>query len=357
MKKFMLLAMMSAFMYACSDNEDPAPAGNDAKGNVTFEVSTVNEMKDGVNTRSPLYSQEATQHVTRVVVYAFVNNNTDYVYSKTFTISPWSDGTTFQRYSVAANDNLDPGDYKFLAVGRDATDAFTILPPTNTDTFDNMVATITNSGDESEIFAGWSGATVSSGKGARVSIAMTRKVAGVLGYFKNVPKDINGNTVTYLRLSVTDSNQAVNLTTGTAITSATAPYNIINLDVSGQNEVGGVYVGNDLSAQGVVKVDNSQLSGSFFIPVSNVSMTLGLYDTSGNALKEWTVKDTDGNTTFNILANHFYSLGTKAQAGNTNGGTGSDPSDDDNPVDLLTDQAIIISISPAWEMIHNLVIQ
>ena len=30
---------------------------------------------------------------------------------------------------------------------------------------------------------------------------------------------------------------------------------------------------------------------------------------------------------------------------------------DDAPVDLLTDQNIVITISPAWELIHNLVIQ
>ena len=92
------------------------------------------------------------------------------------------------------------------------------------------------------------------------------------------------------------------------------------------------------------------------MPVSNVTLTLGLYAADGTAIKTCTVKDTLGNSTFNILANNFYSLGTKVQAGNVNGGT-SDPGDDDNPIDLLTDQNIIISISPAWELIHNLIIQ
>jgi hypothetical protein len=121
---------------------------------------------------------------------------------------------------------------------------------------------------------------------------------------------------------------------------------------------GGLYVGNDLSGQGVVKVSNSQLSGAFFMPVSGITLTLGLYDTNGDPIKTWSVKDSsNGNADiFNITANHFYSLGTKKQAGNTTGGT-SDPGDADDPIDLLTDQDIVITISPDWSAIHNLIIQ
>ena len=83
------------------------------------------------------------------------------------------------------------------------------------------------------------------------------------------------------------------------------------MDLSGQAVSNGVYVGNDLSGQGVVKVPNSQLGGSFYIPVSGVSMTLGLYDASGVAIKEWTVSDTNssGATQFNLMANHFLFIG------------------------------------------------
>lgn len=131
------------------------------------------------------------------------------------------------------------------------------------------------------------------------------------------------------------------------------------MDLSGQAVSNGVYVGNDLSGQGVVKVPNSQLGGSFYMPVSGVSMTLGLYDASGTAIKEWTVSDTNssGATQFNLMANHFYALGVKGATGSVDGGTPGNPGDDDAPVDLLTDQNIVITISPAWELIHNLVIQ
>lgn len=93
------------------------------------------------------------------------------------------------------------------------------------------------------------------------------------------------------------------------------------------------------------------------VPASAVSMTLGLYMADGSVVKEWTVKDSSGNlATFDLQPNHFYSLGLKAKS-NTTTGTSPDPGDDDAPVDLLTDQNIVLTITPAWELIHDLIIQ
>lgn len=359
MKKLWFLAMASAFFFACSDSNDPAPAVDNEipEGSVVFDISAVNKLSDGIGSRGNVYSQDATQHVTRVVVHAFKESGSDFVYSKTYTIAGWSDGTTLKRYVVGDNEKLPAGNYKFLAIGRDASDNFTVSDPAVVNSYSAMLASITNSGDETEIFAGSTTAPVLD-KGSRVSIEMTRKVAGVLGYFKNVPQNINGTVVKYLRLTATNSNQQVNLTNGVGINSAVAAYKIIDMDLSGQTVSNGVYTGNDLSSQGVVKVTNSQLSGSYFMPVSGINLTLGLYDASNNPLQTWVVTDaSNGNTnTFNIMANHFYSLGMKAKAGNVDGGT-PDPGDDDDPIDLLTDQNIVVTISPAWELIHNLVIQ
>lgn len=342
---------------ACSDEENLNVPSVPCDGTVTFEISAVNEPS---TSRAPLYSQEATQHVTRVNIYAFLFNpsTSSYMYQKTYQLTDWSDGTTFKRFAVPDNDKLPAGNYKFLAVGRDATDQWNVTNPTSATSYGDMLASVTSTGQETEIFSGSADATITS-QGARVSIEMTRKVAGILGYFKNVPQQLNGQVVQYLRLSVSNSNQKLNLTTGTGINTTPSSYNVMNIDLSGQRVENGVYVGNDLSAQGVVKVANSQLDGMFYIPVGGVTMTLGLYSASGTAIKEWVVKDSaNGNaTTFDILANHFYSLGTKGVAGSTNGGTPGDSGDDDNPIDLLTDQNIVITISPAWSLIHNLVIQ
>lgn len=357
MKKLLFLAMASALMFACSESDDSLPVDNGLqKGQVVFDISAVNDLNHGT-TRGNIYSQEATQHVTNVMVYAFMNNGSDYVYTRSYTISGWSDGTTFMSYEVADADKLAEGNYMFLAVGRDAADLYTVTSPVAGTSYSSMMASIMNSGDETEIFAGSVQAQIAS-QGSRISIPMTRKVAGVLGYFKNVPQMLNNVAVKYLRLTASNANQQVNLTNGVGINTNITPYNIINMDLSAQSVSNGVYTGNDLSAQGVVKVPNSQLSGSYLIPVSGANLTLSLCDANGNILQSWSVVDAtnSNNTVFNITANHFYSLGMKKQAGNVTGGT-SNPNDADNPIDLLLDQNIVVTINPAWDMIHDLVIQ
>lgn len=358
MKKLMFFALASMFLFACSGDDEKSPGEDNGNAQITFELTASGKQDNGDFTRAPVYSQEATNHVTRVSVYAFMNNGTDYMYVKTFDITGWTDGTTFKRYVVADQDKVPAGDYKFLAVGRDATDMYTVTMPDATTTFSAMSASVTAAGNETEIFAGSSQTQVMD-QGSRVSIEMKRKVAGILGYFKNVPQSLNGMDVRYLKLTVSNTNLQVNLSTGAGLTPSPLPgsYDIMNIDLMGQPIMNGVYTGNDLSGQGVVKVANSQLGGTYLIPVSGVTLTLGLYDASNVAIKTWTVKDSAGGASiFNIASNQFYSLGTKVQTGSTTGGT-PDPGDDDSPVDLLTDQNIVLTISPAWDIIHNLIIQ
>lgn len=354
MKKLVFLMMASALLYACSNNDDPLPDAENQDGSVTFELATVNELTNGMNARADLYSQEATQHITRVQVHAFLKGADDqYAFAKTYDITGWTDGTTLKRFAIPDDNKLTEGTYKFLAVGRDATDHYNVDDPGTTHYYQDMGVTVDANGNESEIFAGSADAVIE--KGTRVSIQMIRKVAGVLGYFKNVPEMVGSNTVKSIRLIATDANTRVNLTTGIGVSTETTPYTVLNISLDGQTVSNGVYTGVDMSGQGVDKVPNSQLAGAFMIPVGSIKLTLGLYDESGIKLKEWTVKDGNSDT-FSILANHFYSLGIKAQTGNTNGGT-TDPGDDDAPIDLLTDQSIVITVSPAWELIHELIIQ
>ena len=75
MKKLMFLVAASLFVFAaCSSEDDSSPEVNPENAAITFELSAVNGLTDGIGTRMPVYSQEATQHVTRVSVYAFVQN-------------------------------------------------------------------------------------------------------------------------------------------------------------------------------------------------------------------------------------------------------------------------------------------
>lgn len=355
MRKLLYLSVASLLMFACS-NEDSVPLENN-DGKITFEISTSNAMDDGM-TRTPVYSQDASQNIATVNVYAFKNDGSgNYTYQKTYAIPGWTNGLAFKRYAVPDADKVPAGDYKFLAIGTDNPNLYTLTSLTvGTTKFDDMMASVTAAGNESEIFAGYSQVQVLD-NGSRISIEMKRKVAGILGYFKNVPQNINGTTVQYLRLTISNSDLNVNLTNGTGSAPTGTSYRIMDINVGTQTVSNGVYTGNDLSAQGVVKLANSQLGGTFLIPISGVTMTLGLYDSSSNALKEWVIQDTGGITNLNIVANNFYSLGLKTKVDSTNGGGTPDPTDDDSAIDLLLDQSIVLTITPTWDALHNLIIQ
>lgn len=361
MKKVFLLAMASMLIFACSKekNEGVLP---EEKGMV-IEVAAVNELSSGLATRTrPLYSEEALQEVERVNVHVFLSNGTNYLYDTTYAIPNWTKGTTFMRFTVPANGLLKQGVYQFLVVGQEATSNYTITTLTKSVTdINSVMASVASAGMESEIFAGVKDVEVSS-TGVRVNMQMTRQVAGVLGYFKNVPATMNGTPVKFLRLSV---NSATNNAASTGVLLANgngqnptgASYNVIDVDLSGQTVTSdGVFIGNDLNSQGVIKVANSELYGKFMLPVKGITMTLGLYDAGGNALKTWSVQS-NGISGFDINANHFYALGQKVKKGDTTGGGTPGTNDDDAPIDLLLDQSISISIDPSWNMLHNLTIQ
>lgn len=353
MKKLTLFATACMALFASCSKDEKQTVSEDS-GKVTFEVSIVNTLE----TRANLYSQEAVHEVENVQVYVFTKNqNGDYLYSSVYGFNSWPKGSNFQRNEIPTNTELPAGDYKFLAVGRDASDNFTgIEPIVGVTLFDNMAAAVSQAGQETEIFAGSTSKTITASTGARISIQMTRQVAGVLGYFKNVPAEINGSTVAFLRLSISNANTKVNLVSSAGSLPTASSHNLIDVDLRTQLVTsGGVYVGNDLSGQGVMKVDNSQLNGAFVIPVSGITMTLGLYANDGTtALKTWNIVE-GATSVLDIQANHFYALGTKVAKGSTTG-TPTDPTPDD-PIDLLTNQEIAITISPVWTAIHDLTIQ
>lgn len=356
MKHYLLIALASISLLACSKN-DSTDSNDIPDGNIVFELATVNELQSGMSRTRPLYSQEAIQEVEQVSIYAFKKNGADYQYDTIYTVSNWSKGSTFMRFPIGTSNKLKVGDYQILVIGREATDNYTITTPTIGSTLPTAItATIANPGMESEIFAGNTSFTVSS-EGVRVSVEMTRQIAGILGYFKNVPAMIGSSNVKTLRLTISNADKQVNLYSGIGSTPTNATYEIFNIDLSGQTVTAeGVYAGNDLNGQGVIKVDNSQLLGSFILPINNVTMTLGLYDNTGTALKTWKVLNAN-NETINISANNFYALGQKVAKGDTTGGGTPDPGDDDAPIDLLKDQVIAITINPNWAQFHNLTIQ
>lgn len=355
MKKILFAILTSVIFVACSNDDDSSHIDGD-QNKLIFDISAVSSLNN-LKAGQPIHSQEASHNITNVNVIAFKEVSGVYVYEKTFTISGWSLSNTSQQHIVDNADMLSAGNYSFIALGRSSNDNYTLTTLTaGTTKYEDYVASVQNSGDEYELFAGTGEATIVAGGGARVRLDMTRKVGGLLGYFTNIPEYYEGTKVRYLRLSISAANKEVVISSGLGKQAADNGYNIIDIDLSLQNVLNGVYTGNDLSSAGVVKLGNSQLGGAYLIPVNNVRFTLGLYDANEQPVKEWTVLNgTD--TSFNILPNNFYSIGTKAKANSTDGGTPEDESDDDKASDLLTNQEIEITISDDWETLHDLTIQ
>lgn len=357
MKNILFLALASIVMFACSNNDGTPLPKEEQNGEIVFEVQAISQP----STRRPFYSQDTVQTVTRVNVYAFKNDGTgNYIYQQTIPIPNWTVGTATKTYAVPTINKLPLGDYKFIATGQESSDMYVLSTLTaGTTNYTAASVSVAAAGNEfpNEFYSGTASYNIAGAGGARIYIPIKRNIAGVLGYFQNVPAVYNGTPVRYLRLSITNANTAINLSTGAASAPTGAPLNVINIDLNGQTILNGVYTGVDLSAQGVVKLPNTQLSGSFVIPVTGVNMTLGLYDAGGNALKTWIVKDEANNESFDITANQLFALGQKVQTGNTNGGTSPTPTtDDDSAIDLLADQEITINISTAWGVIHNMTI-
>ncbi len=363
MKQWIFLSVCGCMLMAACAKEEGLKVNNEApgEGRVVFDVSVMNQAGDGFGSRArDLYSQEGLQEVTRVQVHAFQKNGDNYLFYKTFNVDKWGIELDTATYLVPEIDELPPNDYRFIGLGQEASDNYAITALSNGVTnFNDVTASITNLGDEQEFFAGTATANIAS-EGARVRIELTRKISGVLAYFKNVPVEIAGDTVRYLRLSVSNANKSVSLVDGTGSAPTGTPYNVIDLDLSGQGIANGVYTGNDPAA-GVEQLTNSQLAGEFVMPVNDITMTLGLYDKNGVALKTWNiVSSVSGTTTFSLTPNNFYSLGRKVFAGSTDGTDPdgeTDPSKADDAVDLLTDQQIIVTIDTDWGVIDQLTLQ
>lgn len=356
MKKWMLFPVASLFVFAaCTNDENAMVQPEPVNGNVSFEISTVNRL----STRA-LNSQTTAQHVTDVSVYAFQNDGGgNYLYFRTYnnTDIGWTDGTSSKIYVVPQADatkKIPVGDYKFVAVGRETTDNYTL--PTfvaGTTTYEEMIASV--SGAVTEIFSGSSAVMSITADGARIPIEMTRAVAGVLGYFK-VPVKMNNVTVNSLVLSIDDTNTSVNLTNGAAIADVTTPATVFTIDLSAavDADLDGYY--DNVTAAGVVTLPNSRLTGAYLLPVAGVTLTLALNDATATPLKTWTVAVDGVSGPANLLANNLYSFGTKMMDDSTTNND-ADPSNDDDALDLMTDQEIILTINPNWASVSDLTIQ
>lgn len=359
---------------AFNEDETNVTAGETRNVELTFNFS----VNSGEQTRGgrPLYSSEALQQVNAMKVYVFKASGEDYVYSEEINGNNFgfnnSTAQGTESHSYTLTDKLADGTYKFLAVGYEEgySTTFKALAMTqNTTKLSDLLLELNDSQNADEVFSGVSEAVTvnETSKSFNVGVELNRVVAGILGYFKNVPYQIeNGGNmvqVKHVLVNVIKKGTSAKLADRTANGVDESKYTIIDINMSGYQKDGDNNWYDVAAKSGdVATVKNSVLQGAYSLPIAAVkgsnTLEVVLTGDKGTVLKTFKVKD-DNSSEFAINANHFYSLGQKKTDDGTNGGT-PDPGtdgDDDDPIDLSKDQIITITVNANWDTIHDLTIE
>ena len=359
---------------AFNEDETNVTAGETRNVELTFNFS----VNSGEQTRGgrPLYSSEALQQVNAMKVYVFKESGGEYVYSEEINGNNFgfnnnsAQGTESHSYTLT--DKLTDGTYKFLAVGYEEgySTTFKALTMTPTTKLSELLLELNNGQNADEVFSGVSEAVTvnATSTSFNVGVELNRVVAGILGYFKNVPFKIeNGGKmvqVKHVLVNVIKKGTSAKLADRTANGVDESKYTIIDINMSSYSQDGdNNWYAVAAQSGDVATVKNSVLQGAYSLPIAAVasSNTLEVVltgDDKSTALKTFKVKDVDSYD-FAINANHFYSLGQKKTDDGTNGGTpdpGTDD-DDDDPIDLSKDQIITITVNANWSAIHDLTIE
>ncbi len=365
MKKIIYTIVACGLLMASCSQSEP---GSGKTGAVTIKVTAVNS----IQTRSDIVSTGDDGPIPTFAamnVYAFLNDGSGaYMYTKTIDMFADYNATTYSAVQILADDTFPAGDYKFLGVGQIAGDDYQIPNPIATTNFNDFSATHTPPTNPANvIFAGNVTQEVLA-TGASVEIDISRQVAGIFVYLADVPSQIGGKDVAYLRLNITDANTAVNLTTGAGGTPTGAAYSVISISLAGQSvdPAKKVYAGPG-DSEGLDIVPNSQIESAFALPIGNVTMTLELQDEFGTALKTWNVQDADRGT-INLEPNVLLAIGVKNRADSEFGDDDTNDADtagddtgtvneDDKPTSLLTDEIITVNVLRNWTDVQNLTLE
>lgn len=369
MKKFLLMAAVGTMMFsACSNDDNLSEIASDGEAR-PVELSMNFTVSSGAETRAarPLYSSEALQWVNNLQLYIFKDGK----FEKSETINAFGDdkdhGTESHTYKFTPQ--LENGQYQFLAVGFEEAEAYKTLNfIKGTTTLDNAALELNDSKDAAEVFAGVSAQhTVSDDtKSLTASVTLNRTVAGVLGYFKNIPyevaKDDEMKRVMKVCVELINKGTAANLKDNTTKISTSQIYKMLTIDLNGKEKDGDNNWYKNEAGTTPATVANSFLAGGYVLPfnktVGQSTFKVVLYGEGDAVLKTYKVQvEGSSNSELDVLANHFYSLGHKSKDNNTDGTDPENPEgpkDPDKPIDLSKDQVITITVNANWEAIHDL---
>lgn len=386
---FLGLAAMSLFTVASCSSDDDLQAGMSIGAGDNVVTLALNPGGSGMAVRGarPVTSSEAANNVDKVVVKLYRNEGSNYslvnetengqtIYEQDVT---WTQGTKTVKIPL---EHLAQGSYKLVARGYNNTSTAVTFNEGSTTGVSSINWTATATGDVEEVFAGELDLTVDAegkitGTGGN-TLTMSRRVAGFLAYFKNIPTKVNETVVKSVRVVASNKATQYDIIGGTLAgytpSSSSATVNGTNADSpatetvlcsfdmsSATNWVGGSPTDDSYTfTTDDNQVDNTVLGGGFMVPFGKVSgvntLRVELVGDGDAVLKTFKVKmPSSFAMEYDIYMNHFYSIGKKVSSEGT-GGTDPGTDDDDDPANLGGEGEIILSLSDAWDVVNDMVI-
>ena len=451
MKKnyLMMAAFATALAFTACSSEEEIPAAGSENGTMgltedVIEIAISNTGVGSTRTARPVGSSQAGNNVDKVVLHFYSSTDgtswaeasgisltkvdgdydvSDMTLSYTGTESALGTPGDVDRQEKVAKIKVSglsatAKKYRIVAEGYNAS--FPYATASEDESIKGLFKTSGNSGkgtfEREEVFAGYKDVDIvvtgQEGKNqsvkfaSSVSIELTRQVAGMLGYFKNVPAYISSNTygseiegyegnwakVTKIVVKANKkaegfqfpntllaSNESYNGVKGDSYDNGedllTFEFTAVNTSNFSTVKPGDTYTfsqggKNYLVATGYtapesfVALDNTLFGGCYILPYSEhatdvdaVTLSVIFYDESANVLATKNVTTNNftapqTKTNYDILCNNFYSIGKKLKVDSTTGEDGDD--DDDKPIDLSSTDEITVLINDAWEVIHDM---
>lgn len=363
MRNYFILLMSVLLLAACSGEESPDAVGADYYEGVTLSFCASSELTTA--TRATLPGSDNVQHVQDVQLYIYDEQGScvaseDVAWKEHF---EKLDGrlptqTAAMEYKVKYKDFIGGKTYTFLAVGRDVESSVTYGFPdaikvgaSLADADATLKAADWKSIRTSELFAGKTVLTYSD-MAVKKQVDLYRRVAGVMGWFTNLPPKVNGVPLSSLRITLyKKQNKSVPL-----LPLAVKPLFRDYIDDEVAADGGEVLV--EIPVAVSVTPEQVFSKGSYVLPVpappvvSDEDYTLRVEMVgNGQVLRYKRVKladkdpldpstgsgtgiiDTEGPYRFPIIANQFYGIGAAGK-----------------PVDLGGEEPdILIHLDAGWE--------
>lgn len=372
--RYAIAGFFLLLLSACTTHQSPYPDGDGEQG--AGQVLIAFSAEPTVTTRTTLTGSDNLQHVTYVHLYIFKGNNSEArcIASENVEWMRPTGATASQIHWVRTRINYEEETvYTFLAVGLDCQRKDSEIEFTTGSAGTYNLPGAIQSGDglstgtklseayarladgkgqtdiaTSELFAGYVQSKVKNDAGNWFTIDLHRRVAGVLGYFVNIPTGVANikliaNTPQYTAVPLLrpkddtadygdENTDRFPETAGSEI--------VLDIPVTEEELLKEVLTADDGSTY--TKYPGTVLKAVYMLPMRSLAgkstFRLVTYDKDGAVLKAYKVKLEDKVTAdFPIQANRFYSLGIKNK-------------DTDEPIDLGgTDGKLIIRVDGSWQ--------